>query len=55
MTHVVKLIKDAYELYKLKSFSTSVFLAIAIIEEVGKIHMGIFNEYDSEMKFQKIH
>lgn len=40
--HVIQLIMDSYTLYKIKSFSTSVFISIAVIEEVGKIHMGIY-------------
>lgn len=40
--HISNLISDAYILYKNNSFTSSAFLSIAIIEEVGKVHMGIY-------------
>lgn len=40
--HIINLIKDAYILYENESFSSSVFFSIAIIEEVAKLHMGMF-------------
>lgn len=42
LQHIMQLISDAYMLYINKSFSTSLFLAITVIEEIGKIHMGLF-------------
>lgn len=42
LRHIAQLISDAYILYNEGSFSTSLFLSITIIEEVGKIHMGLF-------------
>ena len=38
--HICNLIKDSYNLYKNESYSTSLFLSITIIEEVGKTYMG---------------
>lgn len=40
--HLFRLINDSYILYQNKSFASSVFLAIAVIEEVAKIHMALF-------------
>lgn len=40
--HLFRLIKDSYILYQNKSFASSVFLSIAVIEEVAKIHMALF-------------
>ena len=42
LQHIMQLISDAYMLYINKSFSTSLFLAITVIEEIGKIHMALF-------------
>lgn len=40
--HIFRLISDSYTLYSGNSFSSSLFLSITVIEEVGKIHMGLF-------------
>ena len=40
--HIIHLIDDAATLYKKGSYCTSAFLSITIIEEVAKIHMGLF-------------
>ena len=40
--HLFRLINDSYILYQNKSFASSVFLSIAVIEEVAKIHMVLF-------------
>ncbi|GAA3721397.1 hypothetical protein GCM10022378_09370 [Salinicoccus jeotgali] len=48
--HVIRLVKDSFMLFQMKSFSTSLFLSIAIIEEVGKIHVGLFNTRQAEVK-----
>ena len=42
--HVIHLIDDAVLLYKNGSYSTVTFLAITIIEEVAKIHIGLFSK-----------
>lgn len=46
--HIYSLINDAYVLYIHGAFSSAVFLSIAIIEEVAKIHMGIFVKHSEE-------
>lgn len=51
--HVVQLILDSSMLYKAKSFSTSAFLSIAIIEEVAKIHMSLYIKNDETTKIGK--
>ena len=38
--HIYQLITDSFTLYSNKAYSSSVFLAIAVIEEVAKVHMG---------------
>lgn len=50
LRHIAQLISDAYILYNEGSFSTSLFLSITIIEEVGKIHMGLFIKKASSTK-----
>lgn len=40
--YIIQLITDAYTLYNSDAFPSSVFLSIAVIEEVAKVHMGIF-------------
>jgi len=42
LDHVVQLISDSYVLYINNSYTSSSFLAISVLEEVGKIQMGIF-------------
>ena len=42
LDHVVQLISDSYVLYINNSYISSSFLAISVLEEVGKIQMGIF-------------
>ncbi|MFS9059757.1 AbiV family abortive infection protein [Streptococcus infantis] len=42
LDHVVQLISDSYVLYINNSYTFSSFLAISVLEEVGKIQMGIF-------------
>lgn len=51
--HITQLIMDTYTLYKMKSFSTSVFLSITVIEEVGKINMGIYVKGSTGEKIKK--
>lgn len=46
--HICQLISDAYTLFTNDSFSSSVFLSIAVIEEVAKVHTGIYIEYSGE-------
>lgn len=46
--HIVNLLKDAYLLYNNKSYGTSAFLSISVIEEVGKVHMGMYISSSSE-------
>ena len=41
LDHVVQLISDSYVLYINNSYTSSSFLAISVLEEVGKIQMGI--------------
>ena len=40
--HIYQLICDAYTLYINDAYTSSVFLSIAVIEEVGKVHMGMY-------------
>ncbi|MGN0178943.1 MAG: AbiV family abortive infection protein [Monoglobaceae bacterium] len=40
--HLFQLITAAYTLYMSEAFPSSVFLSITVIEEVAKIHMGIY-------------
>jgi AbiV family abortive infection protein len=40
--HVERLLNDAYILYNHESYGSSVFLAITAIEEVAKIHFGLY-------------
>ena len=42
LDHVVQLISDSYVLYINNSYTSSSFLTISVLEEVGKIQMGIF-------------
>ena len=42
LDHVVQFISDSYVLYINNSYTSSSFLAISVLEEVGKIQMGIF-------------
>ena len=42
INHIFQLITDAYTLYINNSFSSSAFLSIAVIEEVAKVHIGIY-------------
>ncbi|EPR3147294.1 AbiV family abortive infection protein [Campylobacter jejuni] len=42
INHILQLIKDSYFLYKVGSYGTSTFLSITIIEEVAKVHMGLY-------------
>ena len=42
LDHVVQLLSDSYFLYINNSYTSSSFLAISVLEEVGKIQMGIF-------------
>ena len=48
--HIIQLVKDSLMLFQMKSFSTSLFLSIAVIEEVGKIHVGLFTTRKNEVK-----
>ena len=40
--HIAALIEDAFLLFKSKSYSTSLFLSITIIEETSKTNFGMF-------------
>ena len=48
--HIVNLIKDSYLLYSNDSFATSVFLSITIIEEVTKLHIGLYRKKPLEIE-----
>ena len=55
LDHVVQLISDSYVLYINNSYTSSSFLAISVLEEVGKIQMGIFIKgSDSYMRKDKL-
>ena len=55
LDHVVQLISDSYVLYINNSYTSSSFLAISVLEEVGKIQMGIFiKASDSYMRKDKL-
>lgn len=51
--HVINLIDDAVLLYKNESYSTATFLAVTIIEEVAKIHIGLFTKTSTDRKLKK--
>lgn len=51
--HVINLIDDAVLLYKNGSYSTATFLAVTIIEEVAKIHIGLFTKTPTDGKVKK--
>ena len=40
--HIVNLIRDSYLLFTNGSYSTSVFLSITAIEEIVKLHIGVY-------------
>lgn len=42
--HILRLIGDSYVLYENGSFASSVFMSITIIEEVAKVHLGMFTK-----------
>lgn len=47
--HIERLLKDAHILYGHQSYGSSVFLAITAIEEVAKVHIGLYrNNKESE-------
>ena len=46
--YIIQLITNAYTLYTSNAFPSSVFLSIAVIEEVAKVHMGIFVKESKE-------
>lgn len=48
--HIYNLITDAYALYNKGAFPTSLFLSIAVIEEVAKLHMGMYIKPSKEYK-----
>lgn len=54
--HICQLITDAYVLYINNAFSSSLFLSIAVIEEVAKMHMGMYikpsNQYTKKDKLR---
>ncbi|MDY3215257.1 MAG: AbiV family abortive infection protein [Ruminococcus sp.] len=50
INHIFQLISDSYILYTHNAYPSSVFLSIAIIEEVAKLHMGIFTKLSNEHK-----
>lgn len=46
--HIFNLIRDAYVLYINNSVASSAFFSIAAIEEVGKVHMGMYVSHTDE-------
>ena len=48
--HIFQLISDAYILYTHSSYSSSLFLSIAVIEEVAKLHVGMYIRPSGEYK-----
>lgn len=53
--HIFNLIRDAYVLYINNSVTSSAFLSIAAIEEVGKVHMGMYvSQADDFVKKDKL-
>ena len=48
--HICKLIESSYILYKNGLYSTSLFLSITIIEEVGKAHVGFYVQDPEKIK-----
>lgn len=53
--HILNLIKDAYLLYKNGSYPSAYYLSIIIIEEVAKIHMGLFITHNEKGKRDKLY
>ena len=50
INHILQLIKDSYFLYKEGSYGTSTFLSITIIEEIAKVHIGLYIKKNIELK-----
>ena len=48
--HIFQLITDSFTLYTNNAYPSSVFLSIAVIEEVAKLHMVIFIKTSNEYK-----
>lgn len=46
--HIFNLIRDAYVLYINNSVASAAFFSIAAIEEVGKVHMGMYVSHTDE-------
>lgn len=42
LDHIVHILHDSVALYKLESYSSSVFLSVSAIEEVGKTHIALY-------------
>ena len=42
--HILQLVGDSYILYVNGSFASSLFMSITIIEEVAKVHLGMFTK-----------
>lgn len=42
--HIVQLLRDSYLLYINDSYSTSVFMSITAIEEIVKLHIGMYRK-----------
>ena len=46
--HIYQLIKDAYMLYLNRSYSSSVFMSISVIEEVAKVQESFTGQFLKE-------
>lgn len=53
--HIIRLIKDSAILYKDESYASSYYLSVIVIEEVAKIHMGLYVQYEDKEKRNKLY
>lgn len=53
--HIIRLIKDSMILYKDKSYASSYYLSVIVIEEIAKIHMGLYVRYEDKVKRDKLY
>lgn len=51
--HIFGLIKDSFLLYKNESYPSVYYLAVIIIEEVAKLHMGLFTSHSNPTNHRK--
>ena len=52
--HIINLIYDAKVLYENGSYSSSFYISVIVIEEVAKLHMGLYIQYGRNVKKDKL-